>query len=89
MSHDFPSHPIYRFDRFTLDLARGARLTWDGAEVALRPKSFSLLCLLVEHAGRLLDRDTILQVLWPGVFVSDDSIGQCVKDVRQALGENI
>ena len=37
MSHDFPSHPIYRFDRFTLDLARGALLTWDGAEVALRP----------------------------------------------------
>ena len=87
MSHDFPSHPIYRFDRFTLDLARGALLTWDGAEVALRPKSFSLLCLLVEHAGRLLDRDTILQALWPGVFVSDDSIGQCVKDVRRALGE--
>jgi DNA-binding winged helix-turn-helix (wHTH) protein len=35
----------------------------------------------------LLDRDTILQALWPGVFVSDDSIGQCVKDVRRALGE--
>ena len=35
----------------------------------------------------MLDRDTILQALWPGVFVSDDSIGQCVKDVRRALGE--
>ncbi len=87
MSHDLPLQPIYRFDGFTLDLARGALLAPNGAEVPLRPKSFSLLCLLVEHAGRLLDRDTIQQALWPGVCVCDDSIGQCVKDVRHALGE--
>jgi adenylate cyclase len=87
MSHDLPLRPIYRFDRFTLDLARGALLAPSGVEVSLRPKSFSLLCLLVEHAGRLLDRDTIQQALWPGVCVCDDSIGQCVKDVRHALGE--
>ena len=42
----------YRFDRFTLDLARGALLGPDGAEVPLRPKSFALLRLLVENAGR-------------------------------------
>jgi adenylate cyclase len=87
MNHDFQLRPIYHFDRFTLDLARGALLAPNGADVPLRPKSFSLLCLLVEHAGHLLDRDTIQQALWPGVCVCDDSIGQCVKDVRQALGE--
>jgi TolB-like protein/Tfp pilus assembly protein PilF len=87
MSHDLSLRPVYRFDCFTLDLTRGALLAPSGMEVPLRPKSFSLLCLLVEHAGRLLDRDTIQQALWPGVCVCDDSIGQCVKDVRQALGE--
>src|SRR4051794_38593602 len=70
----------YRFDHFTLDLGRGALLARDGAEVPLRPKSFALLRLLVENTGRLLDRDTTMEALWPGVFVTDESIAQCIKD---------
>src|SRR4051794_41966345 len=77
----------FRFDRFPLDLARGALLADDGAELPLRPKSFALLRLLVENAGRLLDRDAIMAAVWPDVFVTDDSITQCVRDVRKALGD--
>ena len=76
-----------RFHHFTLDLARGALLASDGTELPLRPKSFALLQLLVESAGRLLDRDTIMRALWPDVFVTDDSITQCVGDIRRALGD--
>jgi predicted ATPase/class 3 adenylate cyclase/DNA-binding winged helix-turn-helix (wHTH) protein len=78
---------VYRFDRFALDLARGALVTSDGVELPLRPKSFALLQLLVENAGRLLDRDTIMQAVWPEVFVTDDSITQCIRDIRRALGD--
>ena len=42
------------------------------AEVPLRPKSFALLRLLVENAGRLLDRDAIMAAVWPDVMVTDD-----------------
>jgi DNA-binding winged helix-turn-helix (wHTH) protein len=77
----------YRFDRFTLDLVRGALLVSDRVELPLRPKSFALLRLLVENAGRLLDRDTIMQAVWPDVFVSDDSITQCIRDIRRVLGD--
>src|SRR3954447_10630983 len=77
----------YSFDRFTLDLARGALLGPDGAELPLRPKSFALLRLLLESAGRLLDRDTIMRAIWPDVVVTDESITQCVRDVRKALGD--
>ena len=77
----------YRFDRFTLDLARGAMLGPDGAEIPLRPKSFALLRLLVEHAGRLLDRDTIMATIWPDVVVGEEAITQCVHAVRKALGD--
>jgi DNA-binding winged helix-turn-helix (wHTH) protein len=79
--------PAYRFDRFVLDLRRGVLLA-DDAECVLRPKSFALLRLFVESAGRLIDRDEILHTLWPGVFVSDDSITQCIGDIRRALGDN-
>src|SRR3954462_5200752 len=76
----------YYFDRFVLDLHRGALLALDGVELPLRPKSFALLQLFVENAGRLLDRDTIMGTVWPDVFVTDDSITQCVGDIRRALG---
>ena len=62
----------WRFDRFTLDLARGALLGPDGAEVPLRPKSLALLRLLVENPGRVVDRDAIMEAVWPGVTVGDE-----------------
>ncbi|MFO1037242.1 MAG: AAA family ATPase [Geminicoccaceae bacterium] len=75
----------WRFDRFTLDLGRGTLLGPDGDEILLRPKSFALLRLLVENAGRLLDRDRIMAAVWPNVVVTDESITQCVRDIRKAL----
>jgi len=77
----------YRFDRFTLDLARRALLEPDGTEVPLRPKSFALLRLLVENPGRVVDRDAIMAAVWPDVVVGDESITQCIRDVRKALGD--
>ena len=78
---------IYRFDCFTLDLVRGALLAADGSEIALRPKSFAMLRHLVTHAERLVDRDELMEAVWPGVFVTDDSIAQCVKEIRRSLGD--
>jgi TolB-like protein len=78
---------VYAFDRFQLRLDRGALLA-DGRECALRPKSFALLRHFVENPGRLIGRDEIMGVVWPDVFVSDDSIVQCVGDIRRALGDN-
>ena len=82
-----PAAATYRFDGFVLDLKRGALLTTAGVEVALRRQSFELLRLLVENAGRLLDRDTINRTIWGEITVSDDSIAQCIRDIRRALGD--
>jgi TolB-like protein len=79
---------VYGFEGFTLDLVRGALLGPDGAERPLRPKSFALLRHMVENAGRLIEREEILEAVWPGLFVTEDSIGQCLKDVRRALGDD-
>src|SRR3954447_20966539 len=87
MDPDRAAPAAWRFDHFTLDLARGALLADGGAEVALRPKSFALLRLLVENPGRLLDRDAIMAAVWPGVVVGEESITQCIRDIRKALGD--
>ena len=82
------SEAVYQFEKFALDLTRGALLSANGAEVPLRAKSFELLRLFVTNAGKLLDRDTINQAIWSNVVVTDDAITQCVRDVRRALGDD-
>jgi adenylate cyclase len=79
--------PLYQFEGFVLDLTRGILSNAKGEELPLRRKSFDLLRLLIVNRGRLLDRDTIGQAIWSDVTVTDDSITQCVKDIRRALGD--
>jgi adenylate cyclase len=83
-----PPVAIYRFAGFVLDPRRGSLLTAAGEELSLRRQSFELLRLLVENAGRLLDRDTINRAIWPDVAVTDDSITQCIRDIRRTIGDD-
>jgi adenylate cyclase len=72
---------------YRLDLGRGCLLGADGAEVPLRRKAFEVLRHLAENAGRLVGRGELMQAVWPGVYVNDDSASQCVAEVRRALGD--
>src|SRR5215467_9535688 len=80
-------HGILRFDRFALDLTRGC-LRCGEEEVALRPKAFEMLRYLAENAGRLVSKQEIYAAVWPNVTVSDDSIAQCIRELRDRLGDN-
>jgi DNA-binding winged helix-turn-helix (wHTH) protein/TolB-like protein/Tfp pilus assembly protein PilF len=75
------------FNEFTLDLARGC-LFRNGEEIKLRPKSFDTLKHLVENNGRLISKDELFATVWPDTAVTDDSLVQCLIEVRRALGEN-
>jgi adenylate cyclase len=76
-----------RFGRHVLDLDRGCLLA-DEDEVALRPKSFELLRHLARNAGRLVSKDELLAAVWPNVIVTEDSLVQCVAELRRALGDH-
>jgi adenylate cyclase len=80
------SGPHYRFEQWTLDGASGA-LRAGADDIPLRPKSFEVLRHLIENAGRLVSRDDMLNALWPGVTVTEESLTQCVSEIRQALGD--
>ena len=75
------------FADFEVDLQRGS-LARGGEEIALRPKSFAVLLYLLEHAGQLVSREELLDAVWPGVVVTDDSIAQCLIELRRALGDD-
>jgi DNA-binding winged helix-turn-helix (wHTH) protein len=77
---------VYRFGSFVLDLEWGGLLAADGKERPLRPKSFALLRLLAENAGRVLSREAIMTALWPNLFVTENNVTQCIHDIRRVLG---
>jgi DNA-binding winged helix-turn-helix (wHTH) protein len=83
---DERASPVLRFDRFTLDLARGC-LRGGAEEIALRPKTYDVLRYLAERSDRLVSKDEVLSAVWPNVFVTDDSLVQCVTELRSALGD--
>jgi len=69
-----------------LDIDRGALLK-DGADVPLRPKCFKVLSYLVEHHGLLVTKDEVLGAVWPDIVVTEDSLTQCLIQIRKVLGD--
>jgi pimeloyl-ACP methyl ester carboxylesterase len=78
---------VLRFGRFALDLRRGCLRT-DGHDLVLRPKAFEVLRYLAENAGRLVPKHELFEAVWPNVVVSDDTLVQCIRDVRAKLGDD-
>ena len=52
----------------------------------LRPQTGAVLRLLAENAGRIVTRDHILSEVWPDVIVTDDSVTQCIREIRARFG---
>jgi DNA-binding winged helix-turn-helix (wHTH) protein/tetratricopeptide (TPR) repeat protein len=77
-----------RIGAFVLDGPRGVLLDAAGAVVPLRPKAWAMLNYLVAHAGQVVEREALLDAVWPDVTVTDDSVTQCVAELRRALGEH-
>ena len=76
----------YRFGEFTLDPRRGTVLNADRA-VKLRPKVYDALLYLLENRGRLIGKEELIHVLWSDAFVTEDSLVQCVVELRRALDD--
>src|SRR5215510_439370 len=79
-------HRVLRFDRFVLDLTRGC-LRVDDQDVELRPKAFEVLRYLAENGGRLVAKQELYEAIWPNVVVTDGSIAQCIRELRNKLGD--
>jgi formylglycine-generating enzyme required for sulfatase activity/DNA-binding winged helix-turn-helix (wHTH) protein len=78
---------VLYFDRFSLDLARGCLRIGD-QDLELRPKTFEVLKFLAVNAGRLVAKQELYDAVWPNVIVSDDSIAQCIRELRSRLGDD-
>jgi TolB-like protein/tetratricopeptide (TPR) repeat protein len=78
--------PVYRFGPFVLDVGDRS-LKRDGVSISLTPKLFDLLVMLVSNAGRLVEKDELLQSVWPDVAVEEGNLNKGIFSLRQLLGQ--
>lgn len=62
-------------------------VTGRGDEVLLRSQSSIVLQHLAKNLGAIVPRDDLIAMVWPDIAVTDDSLTQCISDIRKALGD--
>lgn len=77
---------LYEFGPFRLETAERTLLR-DGHPVSLPPKVFDTLLLLVQRRGHVVEKDELMQKLWPDTFVEESNLTQNVFTLRRVLGE--
>ncbi|PYS74629.1 MAG: hypothetical protein DMF69_01225 [Acidobacteria bacterium] len=77
---------FYEFGPFRLNLTE--RILYRGSEmVALTPKVLDTLLVLVENNGHILEKNELMEHLWPDSFVEESSLTQNISLLRRALAE--
>jgi TolB-like protein/DNA-binding winged helix-turn-helix (wHTH) protein/Flp pilus assembly protein TadD len=87
MDRESSREQLFQFGKYRLDAGK-ALLLREGVEVHLRPKSFRVLEYLVRNPGRLVTRRELMDAVWGQVVVTDDSLTQCLIDIRRAMGDD-
>ncbi|MEW6207180.1 MAG: winged helix-turn-helix domain-containing protein [Acidobacteriota bacterium] len=88
MSSSQQKKRLYEFGPFLLDIPERLLLR-DGEPVDLKPKVFDLLALMVENPDHLLEKEWLIERLWPDSFVEESNLNVNVSILRKALGETL
>jgi TolB-like protein len=72
----------------TIDWDRGLVSHVSGKKTVLRPQSLAVLKELNERSGTLVSKDELIEKVWRGVVVTEDSLVQCITELRKALQDN-
>lgn len=85
---NFQSGPTLAINGVTADFGSETLRDKSGKVVDLRPQAFAVLRYLTENADRLVTKDELMQAVWPGIAVTDDSLVQCIRAIRLALHDD-
>jgi DNA-binding winged helix-turn-helix (wHTH) protein/dienelactone hydrolase len=78
---------VYRFNGFTVDPVRRLLFAPNGQAVALKSRVFDVLLELVEHRGQLLEKQALLDAVWPHAVVEENNLTQAISTLRGVFGE--
>jgi DNA-binding winged helix-turn-helix (wHTH) protein len=76
---------LYEFGAFRLDPSERI-LARHGKRIALPPRAFDTLVVLVQRNGHVLSKDELIGTLWPDTFVEENNLTQQISVLRRALG---
>ena len=85
------SLPVYlpiSLPGFSFDPVQAELLTESGDSVSLRPLAREVLLCLARKVGQVVGKDELMRTVWPNVVVTDDSLVQCIAELRRALKDN-
>src|SRR5204862_1726004 len=72
----------------TIDLDNELLLDPSGKPIVLRRQCFAVLRHLIGEANQLVTKDQLMAAVWPGIAVTDDSLVQCIHEIRRALDDD-
>jgi TolB-like protein/DNA-binding winged helix-turn-helix (wHTH) protein len=82
-----PPAKLYEFGAFRLDPAKRLLQRLDGTPVPLTPRVFETLLYIVEHHDAVLDKERIMEAVWPDSIVEENNLAQAISKLRQVFGE--
>lgn len=76
---------IYRFGRFELHPGQ-RQLLIEGSPAHVGARAFDMLRVLIERRDRVLSREDLFELVWPGLVVEENNLRQQVSVLRKLLG---
>src|SRR5438876_10900753 len=78
---------LYGFGDFRLDTAKRLLQRLDGTTVPLTPRVFETLLYMVEHHDTVLDKERLMEAVWPDSIVEENNLSQNISTLRRIFGE--
>jgi len=78
---------LYRFGPYRLDPVEGLLMEGE-RKVPLTPKALQTLLILLQNQGRLVEKEELLQKVWPDTFVEESTLAQNVSTLRKQLKDD-
>src|SRR5215211_946781 len=78
---------FYEFGDFQLDTVKRRLRRLDGTPVPLTSRVFDTLLYMVEHHDAVLDKERIMDAVWPNSIVEENNLAQAISKLRQVFGE--
>jgi DNA-binding winged helix-turn-helix (wHTH) protein/tetratricopeptide (TPR) repeat protein len=83
---DTPETETYEFGNFQVDAGRRLLLGVDGCQVSLTPKAFETLLYLVRHSQVVIEKEALMEAIWPDTTVEENNLNQNISALRHVLG---
>src|ERR687896_2472239 len=78
---------FYRFGEFSLDADQKV-LLHKGKPLLLAPKVLDILLTLVQHSGRIVEKEELMTRVWPDTFVEESNLTYTIVQLRKTLGDD-